>query len=46
MDIIVSDALKNTKWGHMAKTKTKGFFIVYHITHRIKLTPPPPHPNL
>ena len=38
MDIIASDALKNTKWGHMVKTKTKGL-LVYNITHEIKFTP-------
>ena len=39
MDIIASDALKNTKWGHMVKTKTKGL-LVYHITNETKFTPP------
>ena len=36
MDIIVSDALKNTKWGHMVKTKTKGYL---SHTHDIKFPP-------
>ena len=42
----ITDALKNTKWDHMVKTKTKGLLsiIIYHITHKIKFTPP--HPNL
>ena len=40
MDIIASDALKNTKWGHMVKTKTKGLL---SNTHKIKFTPPPPN---
>ena len=37
MDIIASDALKNTKWGHMVKTKTKGYL---SHTHNIKSPPP------
>ena len=41
MDIIASDAIKNTKWGHMVKTKTKGFCL--SNTHKIKFTPPPPN---
>ena len=42
MDIIASDALKNTKWGHMVKTKIKGFVCYsYHITHEIKFTHQP-----
>ena len=28
MDIIASDARKNTKWGHMVKTKTKGLLSI------------------
>ena len=41
MDIIASDAPKNTKWGHMVKTKTKGLLSIDHITHEIKFTPQP-----
>ena len=37
MDIIASDALKNTKWGHMVKTKTQ---VLSHNT-RNKVYPPP-----
>ena len=40
MDIIASDALKNTKWGHMVKTKTKGLLSITYT--RNKVYPPPP----
>ena len=39
MDIIASDAIKNTKWGHMVKTK----LYCLSNTHKIKFTPPPPN---
>ena len=39
MDIIASDDLKNTKCGHMVKTKTKGLLSVTYI--RNKVYPPP-----
>ena len=38
MDIIASDALKNTNWGHMVKTKTKGLL---SITYTQNNSPPP-----
>ena len=37
LDIIASDALKNTKWGHTVKT-----YCLSH-THEIKFTPPQPN---
>ena len=44
MDIIASDALKNTKWGHMVKTKLKVYCLSH--THKIKFTPPDPPSSL
>ena len=41
MDIIASDAIKNTKWGHMVKTKTKGLLSIKYT--RNKVYPPPPN---
>ena len=41
MDIIVSDAIKNTKWGHMVKTKTKVLLSIKYT--RNKVYPPPPN---
>ena len=41
MDIIASDALKNTKWDHMVLTKTKGLL---SITYTNKVYPHP-QPN-
>ena len=43
MDIIASDAIKNTKWGHMAKTKTKGLLSIKYTQSKVY---PPPQPNL
>ena len=40
MDIIASDDLKNTKWGHMVKTKTKGLLSITYTQN--KVYPPPP----
>ena len=40
MDIIASDALKNTKWGHMVKTKTKGLLSITYTQNKVY------HPNL
>ena len=40
MDIIASDALKNTEWGHMVKTKTKALLSITYT--RNKVPPPPP----
>ena len=40
MDIIASDAIKNTKWGHMVKTKTKGLLSIKYTQN--KVYPPPP----
>ena len=40
MDIIASDALKNTKWGHMVKTKATGLLSITYT--RNKVYPPPP----
>ena len=34
MDIIASDALKNTKWGQMVKTKTKGLFSITYTRNK------------
>ena len=42
MDIIASDALKNTKWGQMVKTKTKGLFSITYRRNKV----PPFQPNL
>ena len=39
MDIIASDAIKNTKWGHMVKTKTKGLLSIKYTQN--KVYPPP-----
>ena len=39
MDIIASDALKNIKWSHMVKTKTKGILSITYT--RNKVYPPP-----
>ena len=44
MDIIASDDLNNTKWGHMVRPKLKVYYLS-HI-HEIKFTPPSPQPNL
>ena len=35
MDIITSDALKNTKWGHMVKTKTKGLLSITYTRNQV-----------
>ena len=35
MDIIASDALKNTKWGHMVKSKTKGLLSITHTLNQV-----------
>ena len=44
MDIIASDDLKNTKWGHMVKTKTKGLLSITYT--RNKVYPPPPQQEM
>ena len=36
MDIIASDALKNTKWGHKVKTKTKGLLSITYTQNEVK----------
>ena len=41
MDIIASDAIKNTKWGHMVKTKTKGLLSIKYTQNKVY---PPPLP--
>ena len=43
MDIISSDALKNTKWGHMVKTKTKGLLSITYTRNKVYQPPPPKH---
>ena len=43
MDIIASDALKNTKWGHMVKTKTKALLSITYTRNKVS---PPLQPNL
>ena len=35
MDIIASDALKNTKWGHTVKTKTKCLLSITHTRNKV-----------
>ena len=40
MDIIASDALKNTKWGHMVKTKTKGLLSITYTRNKVYHPPP------
>ena len=39
MDIIASDAIKNTKWGHMVKTKTKGLLSIKYTRNKVYLPP-------
>ena len=41
MDIIASDAIKNTKWGHMVKTKTKGLLSIKYTRNKVYPSPPP-----
>ena len=41
MDIIASDALENTKWGHMVKTKTKGLLSITYTQNKVYPPPPP-----
>ena len=43
MDIISFDALKNTKWGHMVKTKTKGLLSITYTRNKVYQPPPPPN---
>ena len=43
MDIIASDALKNTKWGHMVKTKTKVILSITYTRNKVYRPPPKPH---
>ena len=42
MDIIASDALKNTKWGHMVNTKTTGLLSITYTRNKVYQPPPPP----
>ena len=35
MDIIASGALKNTKWAHMVKTKTKGLLSITKTRNKV-----------
>ena len=35
MDIIASDALKNTNWGRMVKTKTKGLLSITYTRNKV-----------
>ena len=44
MNIIASDAIKNTKWDHMVKTKTKGLLSI--TCTRNKVYPHPHTPSL
>ena len=39
MDIIASDAIKNTKWGHMVKTKTKGLLSITYTRNNVYQPP-------
>ena len=39
MDIIASDALKNTNWGHMVKTKTKGLLSITYTRNKVYPSP-------
>ena len=41
MDIIASDDLKNTKWGHMVKTKTKVLLSITYTRNKVYHPPPP-----
>ena len=43
MDIIASDAIKNTKWGYMVKTKTKGLLSIKYTRNKVYLPPLPPN---
>ena len=43
MDIIASDALKNTNWGHMVNTKTKGLFSITYTQNKVYSSPLQPN---